>query len=93
MAPASWPGAEALCLLFETESKALLCVYVCVSMRYSHVCVSSSAYKSNAVQAGRRCVCPRLNREQVQVRVSAFIPLQASPPVFLSHSLFLSFSQ
>ena len=69
---------------------ALGCVYV---HSLKPVCMCGSGYKSNAVHAGRQCVCPHPNQEQVKVKVSVFILLKGFFPVFLSDSLFLSFSQ
>lgn len=66
---------------------------MCVCSVPASLCgMCGSASKPNTVQASRQCVCPHPSKEQVQVKVSVLIPPQASHPVFLSHSFFLSFS-
>lgn len=92
MTPVSLPDAEALRLLFERESMRMALECMCVRPFPASlcVCVCGSASRLNAGQAGRQSVST-LN--QKQVIVSAPILLQAFPPVFLFHSLFLSISQ
>lgn len=68
------PGAEALW-------DSMLTARECVCL-YSPASVCGTASRPNAVQA----VCPH----RKQVSVSALILLEAFPPVFLFHSVFLS---